>query len=836
MGGKALSLVFCLLTLITKQAAFAVGSANLVWDASPDANVTGYKIYYGVASGAYTNSILLGNVTSATVNGLKDGVTYFFGATAVAATGPESDFSNETSYTVPGVVTSNLPPTLNSLGNVTVNEDAAQQTVNLSGISAGAGESQTLTVTALSSNTGLIPSPTVIYTSPGTTGSIRFTPVANANGSTTISVTINDGQSANNTVTRTFTVTVNAVNDTPTLNTPGNISIAEDSSQQTVNLTGIGSGAANESQTLTVTASSSNTGLIPNPTVTYTSPATTGTLRFTPVANVAGSATITVTVNDGQSANNTVNRNFTVNVGAVNDAPTITGISGATIAINTATAAIPFTIGDRETPAASLTLSASSTNAALVGAANITFGGSGANRTVTVRPVAGVSGETDVTIIVNDGTTVASSTFHLAVTDSPPQIQLLVSTQGAGTVSPDLSTATLASGKAYSLTAKPFTGYEFAGWYGSINSMNPKLAFIMNSNITVEARFVPSPYIPGAGLYNGLFYEEEAVRLHSAGCFKITVTSRGIFSGTLQRATIRHSFKGKLDLGLHAQVSIVSKTGPPLVLDFRLGTNSAAGEVSGTLTDGAWTANLTGARSAFNAKLNVAPQTGSYTLVIPGSDEPGQPFGDSPGIVTVRGNGMVSFAGTLADGTRVTQSAYVTKDGSWPLYVPLYKGAGSLTSWLTFRDETEDDINGSLSWIKLTNGLARYYPLGFTNETKVVGSAYVAPRFPFKVLELTEAIVSFAGGNLSSDFANNIYVNPNTVVLNQSGNALTMKFSTSSGIFSGKVTDPGTGISFAFNGVAFQKLGMGYGMILGPSLSSRVLVAPASVATLTSTP
>ncbi|NOS70885.1 MAG: hypothetical protein HOP33_13260 [Verrucomicrobia bacterium] len=829
-------MVFCFFTVLTYQSALAAGSANLIWDASPDANVAGYKIYYGVASGAYTNSVSLGNVTSTTLNGLSNGATYFFVATAVSATGIESDFSNETSYSVPAVVATNRVPTLNTIAAVSINEDASQQTVNLSGISAGTGESQTLTITASSSNTGLIPNPTVTYTSPGTTGSIRFTPVANANGSATISVTVNDGQAANNTVTRTFIVTVNAVNDAPTLNAPGNISIAEDSGQQTVNLTGIGSGAANESQTLTVTASSSNTGLIPNPTVTYTSPGSTGTLRFTPVANATGNATITVTVNDAQSANNTASRTFTVSVGPVNDAPTITSINNQTMVANAATSPISFTIGDTETAAGSLTLSASSTNLVLVTATNISFGGSGANRTVTVTPIADQTGETDLTITVNDGTTSTSSTFHLTVTDAPPQNQLLVSTQGAGTVSPNPLTSTLVEGKAYSMTAKPATGYEFAGWYGSFNSMNPKLSFVMTSNIAVEARFVPSPYIPNAALYNGLFYEEEAVRLHSAGSFKVIVTTRGLFSGTLQRGATRHSFRGKLDLNLHASVSIVPKTGLPLTLDFQLGTNSNAGEVTGTLTDGLWTADLTGAKSAFNTKLNPAPQTGSYTLVIPGSDETGQPFGHSHGTVAVRGNGMVAFSGTLADGTRVSQSAYVTQDGAWPFYVPLYKGAGSLTSWLTFKDEAEDDINGSLSWIKLTNGLAKYFPLGFTNEAKAVGSVYVAPRFPFKVIELTDAIASFAGGNLPADFANNISVAPNSVVSNQSSNALKLSFSSSRGTFKGSVTPPGAARSLSFSGVAFQKLNSGYGMILGTNLSSRVVIAPASVPTLTSLP
>ena len=49
------------------------------------------------------------------------------------------------------------------------------QTINLTGIAAGGSETQTLTVTATSSNPALIPNPTVTYTSPNATGSLSYT-------------------------------------------------------------------------------------------------------------------------------------------------------------------------------------------------------------------------------------------------------------------------------------------------------------------------------------------------------------------------------------------------------------------------------------------------------------------------------------------------------------------------------------------------------------------------------------------------------------------------------------------------------------------------------------
>src|SRR5207248_6693257 len=153
------------------------------------------------------------------------------------------------------------------LANLTINENAARQTISLSGIGSGAAnEAQTLVVTASSSNPGLIPNPMVTYTSPNTTGSIAFTPVAFGFGSATITVSVNDGGASNNITSRTFTVSVNPVNQPPTLNTLANMLINQDSGAQTVALSGISSGATNESQTLTVTASSSNPSLIAAPT------------------------------------------------------------------------------------------------------------------------------------------------------------------------------------------------------------------------------------------------------------------------------------------------------------------------------------------------------------------------------------------------------------------------------------------------------------------------------------------------------------------------------------------------------------------------------------------
>jgi|GEM_PF-3604337 len=130
----------------------------------------------------------------------------------------------------------NIAPTLDALANLTINEDAPLQTVSLTGISAGEGETQALRVTATSSNTAIIPNPSVNYVSPNSQGSISLTPVANRYGAVTITVEVEDGGLDDNLSTtadngkfsRTFTVTVNPVNDAPVMtNLGGDITYRE---------------------------------------------------------------------------------------------------------------------------------------------------------------------------------------------------------------------------------------------------------------------------------------------------------------------------------------------------------------------------------------------------------------------------------------------------------------------------------------------------------------------------------------------------------------------------------------------------------------------------------
>ncbi len=896
----------------------------------------------------------------------------------------------------------NQAPTLNAINNVTVSQNASQQTVNLSGISSGAAnENQTLTVSATSSNPSLIPTPAVSYTSPNTTGSLTFTPASQSSGSSTITVTVNDGGASNNIVTKTFTVTVTPVNQVPTLNAINNLSINENDGTQTVGLSGISSGAAGENQTLTVTATSSNTGLIPNPTVSYASPATTGTLSFAPVSYASGSATITVKVNDGAASNNIVTRTFTVSVKSVNQAPTISHIDAQSTPEDTATPAIAFTIGDIETAASNLTVVATSDNLVAVPTNNIVFGGSNSNRTVTITPAPGESGEANITITVNDGAASASSTFQLSIVagrpvNTPPTItdiadqtvnpdtataaipftvgdlesdpasltvsatssdtsilplgnivfggsgasrtvtltpatgmlgtsdvtitvddgidtttttfnfkarpaavvlpNLTVTLIGDGKVTPDLSGQKLTLGRSYALTAMPAKGQAFAGWSGSATSLAQRIAFVLKSNtvlqatfvpVTVttngkgtvypnlmtstsllinksytvtatpgagqifvgwtgsvtssnprvtlvlkpgfsaQANFIPNPYLAIQGTYNGLFHENDAVRPDSAGYFTATVTASGGYSGSIQQGGVRTGFSGKLDLNFNGTSALKLK-GSNVTVQVRIGTNDQADQVFGTITAPTWASTLLGDRAVFSSvKGHTAPNSGSYTLILPGKDgNPNLPGGDGYGTVRISAAGMATFTGTLADGTPVSQSAPVSKNGEWPFYISLYSGKGCIMSWLTFTNDAKVDLSGMVSWIKPAISNATYYPAGFTYDFEAAGSAYQPPALStMHVLSLTNANVLFSGGNLSADFVNAISLGNFSKVTNLSTNKLTLTFSTTSGTYTGSVIDPASNKARAFGGAVFQKQNTAFGMLRGTNQTSQVFIS-----------
>jgi len=112
----------------------------------------------------------------------------------------------------------------------------------------------------------------------------------------------------------TYAVPPGTLNMLPTLQPIADMIINRNAGKEIISLTGISVGALGQNQKVKITASSSNKALLPNPTITYTSPSSTGTLSFKPAGGKFGVATVTVVVNNGAKSNNVTSQRFTVTV------------------------------------------------------------------------------------------------------------------------------------------------------------------------------------------------------------------------------------------------------------------------------------------------------------------------------------------------------------------------------------------------------------------------------------------------------------------------------------------------------------------------------------------
>jgi len=303
----------------------------------------------------------------------------------------------------------NDPPTISDIADQSTNEDVAKGPVSFT-----VGDAETsagdLVLTKASSNPALVPTVNIAFGGSGADRTVTVTPAPDEHGTATITVTVTDGGGLS--ASDSFVLTVNPVNDPPTVSNVADASTDEDIPEGPIALT-IGD-AETAAGDLVLTKGSSNTTLVPLTGIVFGGAGASRTVTVTPATNQSGTATITITVEDegGLQASDS----FVLTVNPVNDPPTISDIADAATDEDTPKGPIAFTIGDVETVAGGLVLSKASSNTTLVPLANIILGGAGASRTVTVIPELNGHGSATITITVTDGGGLsASDSFVLTV-------------------------------------------------------------------------------------------------------------------------------------------------------------------------------------------------------------------------------------------------------------------------------------------------------------------------------------------------------------------------------------------------------------------------------------
>jgi VCBS repeat-containing protein len=239
-------------------------------------------------------------------------------------------------------------------------------------------------------------------------GSFTYTPTLNYSGADSFFYRNNDGFANSN--PGQVSITVNAVNDPP-------VAIADSYSTNedkllTVSAPGVLSNDTDPDQGTTLSTARS-ASIVTNPahgTLTLNSD---GSFTYQPDQEYSGSDSFTYKANDGTTDSNTATVSLTIV--NINDTPSITAIADHEIAFNTTSDNLTFTIDDIDTNANSLTVSATSNNPTLLPLSGISLNGSGSNRTISLTPALYQIGETNITISVSDGQSMATTSFNLTV-------------------------------------------------------------------------------------------------------------------------------------------------------------------------------------------------------------------------------------------------------------------------------------------------------------------------------------------------------------------------------------------------------------------------------------
>ena len=318
--------------------------------------------------------------------------------------------------------------TLEDITNKTTNEDIPIT------ITFGVGDNGAAinSVTASSNNQALVPNGNLVISGTAGVRSLQITPQANQSGLAMITVTVN--LSGGGTLTDSFTLTVNPVNDRPSFFILGAPAILEDAGAQTVPnfATNITAGPG-EAQSLSFIITTNS-----NPSLFSVPPAVSpfGVLTYTPAPNAYGDAVVSVVLKDDGGTGNggqdtSIEQGFMISITPVNDVPTFT--KGANQAVNedagfqsVSNWATGISAGPNESSQSLSFMVTNNTNPGLFSSAPTisSFG------TLSYVPAFNANGTADITVVLKDngGTanggvdTSASQTFTItvnAVNDAP---------------------------------------------------------------------------------------------------------------------------------------------------------------------------------------------------------------------------------------------------------------------------------------------------------------------------------------------------------------------------------------------------------------------------------
>jgi hypothetical protein len=365
------------------------------------------------------------------------------------------------------------------------------------------------------------------------------------------------------------------------------------------------------------------------------------------------------------------------------------------------------------------------------------------------------------------------------------------------------------------------------------------------------------------GTFGAVIAREFTVNESLGGMVNFTVAGTGSYSGMLRMGGATGRFSGWLDASVGGPIQLNAtvrrRNAPAVMLNLELQDSP-----DGPVTEGKATldipfspeAAVEGAVQPWSARNRATDYAANFNFALSPEDADNENAPRGHGFLVLRAlaNGRTTWSGSLADGARVTGSSALWINGGFPVYVPLYRGLGSLhgTAQVGATPDPDDlrairDGGGDLTVLKKPDN-SRAYAAGYGPvNLQTAASQYIRPLRGEIVLDYmdvergeTNASIDFErggientdfGGALGQDFR--VLRSHGTIFSNDRdenpGRVRITRLNPANGTFAGSVilVDENPDRDFQpetrrvnFQGVILLNLGEGLGYFLLVDLSS----------------
>jgi hypothetical protein len=235
-----------------------------------------------------------------------------------------------------------------------------------------------------------------------------------------------------------------------------------------------------------------------------------------------------------------------------------------------------------------------------------------------------------------------------------------------------------------------------------------------------------------------------------------------------------------------------------------------------------------------------APLAGNYTILFPGNPGSGasEPGGDGWATMNVSPAGLITVAGALGDGTRITESSLLTSQDTAALYLDLYRtnpNPGRFGGTLTFRDlPGVSDVDGRMNWVKSPAAQDPLYAAGFNIIVTATGGKYTPPTAGQRVLpQLADAdynaeisFIRTAEGSAGEVLDRILSWTARHQLIHYGPERFTGAVAAPSGRITGSFTNPATQLPIAFTGLVLQKQGIAAGVFTDGNRTAAFRILP----------